>query len=312
MFAVNDTIPITNWRFGFPSSTVWLLLVVEFLIGALISGFLAILNLVKSLMPKPPRDLTGDVVLIAGAASPLGESLAEEFAKCGCSVICVDQDVEAIERIATGLKTRNPMVEEVKPSHGKSGSPRTKTVKTAYECDLLNRCEILRTAQKVKDEIGGVDILVTCVGSVDQDIFDITSKTLMSHFWTVLAFLPLILYRERGHIVGVTPVASCHDAYLGSRAAITSLMRHLCHELSNRSSHLVFLAFSPVARSSTLEESEKEIAASIVQAVRTDRNTLDAGWTSRFLYRISCSVYYYIAAFTEWVHSQESESDYPS
>lgn len=263
-------------------------------------------------MPKPPRDLTGDVVVIAGAASSLGESLAEEFAKCGCSVICVDQDAEAIERIATGLKRRNPTLEEVKQSHRKNSSPGEKTENTTYQCDLLNRCEILRTAQKVKDEIGGVDILVTCVGNVDQDIFDIASKTLMSHFWTVLAFLPLILYRDRGHIVGVTPVAARHDAYLASRAAITSLMTHLCHELSNRSSQLTFLAFSPIARCSTLEESEKNVAANIVQAVRTDRNTLDAGWTSKLLYRISCTVYRYIAAFTEWIHSQDSESDYPS
>ncbi|XP_033332932.2 short-chain dehydrogenase/reductase family 16C member 6 isoform X1 [Megalopta genalis] len=310
MFVENcevPAVPVTNSRFGSPSTIVWLILAGELLIGGFVSGLLAILEFVKSLLPKPPRDLTGDVVLIAGAASSLGESLADEFAKSGCSVICVDQDAEAIKRIASSLNARYPIVEEVKPSHRKDASSGPRTGKTAYECDLLNRDDIRKVAEKIKDEVGRVDILVTCVGSLDQDIFDTASKTLMSHFWTVLAFLPLILYRERGHIVGVTPVASCRDAYHGSRAAITSLMESLCQELSNHSSRLTFLAFSPIARYSTPEESEKEVAAGIVQAVRTDRNTLNADWTSTLLYRMSCAAYRCIATFTEWVHSQGAD-----
>lgn len=46
------------------SINIWLFLSVEFLIGAIISGFLSILNTVKSLLPKPPRNLAGDVVLV--------------------------------------------------------------------------------------------------------------------------------------------------------------------------------------------------------------------------------------------------------
>ncbi|XP_078037100.1 short-chain dehydrogenase/reductase family 16C member 6 [Augochlora pura] len=307
MFVENCEVPVTNSRFGSPSSTVWLILAIEFLIGGLVSGLLAILKFVKSLLPKPPRDLTGDVVLVAGAATTLGKSLAEEFAKSGCSVICMDQDAEAIERIASSLNARYPIVEEVKPSHRKDASSGLRTEQTAYQCDLLNRDDIRRVAEKIKDEIGRVDILVTCVGSLDEDIFDTASKTLMSHFWTVLAFLPLILYRERGHIVGVTPVASSRDAYYGSKAAISSLMESLCQELSNRSSQLTFLAFSPIVRCGTPEESGKGVAADIVQAVRTDRNTLNTDWTSTLLYRMSCAAYHCIATFTEWVHSQGAD-----
>ncbi|XP_031841232.1 estradiol 17-beta-dehydrogenase 11 [Nomia melanderi] len=310
MFVTIDEASVTNSRLGSPSSVVWLFLIVEFLIGALLSGFLGILEIVKSLLPKPPRDMTGDVVLVAGAASALGESLAEEFAKCGCSVICVDHDSESIERIAAGLKGRYPMVEEVKPNHDKDDSQRLKTRKLAYECDLSDREQIRSTAQKIKDEVGRVDVLVTCVGNLDQDIFDTASRTLMSHFWTVLAFLPLILYRERAHIVGVTPIVSSRDAYHGSRAAIASLMGSLCQELSNHSSQLTFLAFAPIANCSSPEKSVKEVATNIMHAVRTDQQSLNVGWMSGFLYRLSCTMYYYITAFTEWVHSQGC--DYPA
>ncbi|XP_076173224.1 estradiol 17-beta-dehydrogenase 11 [Ptiloglossa arizonensis] len=309
MFILKDGALTMNSRTGCPSSTVWFYLTIEFLIGAFLSGLLAILAVVKALLPKPPRDLTGDVVLVAGAASSLGESLVEEFAKGGCFVICVDNDPKSIEETAFRLRTCYPRIEKVGPRHGKDNTLGTRSTISAYGCNLLDRNDIRRTALKIKDEIGRVDVLVTCVGSLDQDIFDTTSKTLMSHFWTVLAFLPMMLYRERAHIVGVTPVASSSDAYHGSRAAIASLMESLCQELSNHSSRLTFMAFSPIAGHSTLKESERQVARNIVQAVRTDQNSLSVSWVSRFLYRLSCATYYGITKFTQWVHSQGC--DYP-
>ncbi|XP_076763305.1 retinol dehydrogenase 10-A isoform X2 [Xylocopa sonorina] len=293
-----------------PSSTVWFLLTMEFVIGMFLSAFLAVLAIIKSLLPKPPRDLTGDVVLVAGASSSLGESLAVEFARNGCSVVCVDNDYESIEETVSKLKQQYSAIEEVEPSYRKNDSPRRKATISAYECDLLDKDEIRRTAQKVKEEIGRVDVLVTCVGDSNQDIFDTASRTLMSHFWTVLAFLPLMVYRNRAHIVGVTPVASSTDAYHGSRAAIVSLMANLCHELSNHGSHLTFLAFSPIAECSTLKQSEEQVAKNIVRAVKTDQNSLSVSWTSKLLYKISCMVYNGITLLTQWIHFQGC--DYPS
>ncbi|KOC61584.1 Short-chain dehydrogenase/reductase family 16C member 6 [Habropoda laboriosa] len=274
-----------------------------------ISVFLAILTIIKSLLPKPPRDLTGDVVLVAGASSSLGESLAEEFAKNGCSVICVDNDSSSIKETESRLKRQYPTIKEVRQSQRKDESSRCKPTISAYECNLLDREEIRRTAQKVKEDVGRVDVLVTCVGNPNQDIFDTASRTLMSHFWTVLAFLPLMLYKERAHIVGVTPVASTTDAYHGSRAAIVSLMESLCQELSNHSSHLTFLAFSPIAECSTLKQSEEQVARNIVRAMKADQNSLSVSWISRILYQISCVIYNGITLLTQWIHSPGC--DYP-
>ncbi|XP_076636316.1 short-chain dehydrogenase/reductase family 16C member 6 [Colletes latitarsis] len=292
MFVLKDETLTRNSRTGCPSSTVWLYLTVEFFIGTFLSGILAILAIIKALLPKPPRDLTGDVVVIAGAASFLGKSLAEEFAKDGCFVICVDSDSKLIEKTVSRLTTSYPR------------SKKVESTILSYECNLLNKDDIRRTARKIKDEIGRVDVLVTCVGTVDQDIFHTASKTLMSHFWTVLAFLPLMLYHKRAHIVGVTPVASSTDAYHSSRAAITSLMESLGQELSNHSSHLMFLAFSPIADHCTLKESKQQVARDIVQAVRTDQNNLSVSWMSRFLYRLSCATYHGITTFMEFIYSQ--------
>ncbi|XP_043261579.1 estradiol 17-beta-dehydrogenase 11-like [Colletes gigas] len=304
MFVLKEETLARNSRTGCPSSTLWLYLTVEFLIGTFLSGILAILAIVKALLPKPPRDLTGDVVVIAGTASSLGVALAEEFAKDGCSVICVDSDSNLIEETVSRLRTSYPRIEEVESRHSKNDTPRLKSTISSYECNLLNKDDIGRTARKIKDEIGRVDVLVTCVGTVDQDIFDTASKTLMSHFWTVLAFLPLMLYQKRAHIVGVTPVASSTDAYHSSRAAITSLMESLGQELSNHSSHLMFLAFSPIADHCALKERKQQVARDIVHAVRTDQSNLSVSWMSRFLYRLSCATYHGITTFMEFIYSQ--------
>jgi len=63
MLRVRDESMVTNLRIGFSINFLFYLSF-EFLIGVVISGFLIILNVIKSLLPKPPRDLSGDVVLV--------------------------------------------------------------------------------------------------------------------------------------------------------------------------------------------------------------------------------------------------------
>lgn len=63
MLPIKDEGIIANSRID-SSINIWLYLSIEFLIGAIISGFLSTLNAIKSLLPKPPRSLAGDVVLV--------------------------------------------------------------------------------------------------------------------------------------------------------------------------------------------------------------------------------------------------------
>jgi len=62
MLPMQDKV-ITNSRTAY-SDNLWLYLSAEFLIATVISGFLTILNVIKSFLPKPPRDLTGNVILV--------------------------------------------------------------------------------------------------------------------------------------------------------------------------------------------------------------------------------------------------------
>ncbi|EFN75605.1 Retinol dehydrogenase 10-A [Harpegnathos saltator] len=273
----------------FSSINLWFFLSAEFLIGAVISAILVLLSVIKSLLPKPPRDLTGDVVLIVGASSTLGEFLAEEFAESGCSVICVDNDLRSLKEITAKLKSRYCRVEEIGPLYNDGGEESREVQPTivAYECDLLDCNAVRKIAKKVEDEVGGIDILVTCAGQPNQDIFDTASTTLMSHHWATLAFLPYMLRRNRKtHIVGITPVASTHDRYMASRTAIAGLMESISQELSNHSSHLTFLAVSPTLEHSSMRESEQQVAKEVVQAIRKDQCNVHVSWSSKILYRL--------------------------
>ncbi|XP_076395530.1 estradiol 17-beta-dehydrogenase 11 isoform X2 [Megachile rotundata] len=303
MLFTTDKSLMVNPKMEYPSTNFWVFFTVEFLMGVLLSGFLAILKIVKSSLPKPPRDLTGDVVVIAGATSSLGESLAGEFARNRCTVVCMDNDSKLVDETVCRLQKNYHAIQEIPPKHKTDDSLEHDATIIPYRCDLLDKNDIRRTAEKIKEDVGRVDILITCVGNPNQDIFDTASRTLMSHFWTVMTFLPLLLCRKRAHIVGVTPVVSNEDAYHGSRAAIAGLMESLWEVLGNHSGQLTFLAFSPIAQCRTLKQSEERIARNIVRAVRTDQSTLNSSWISRFLYQTSCVIHYGITLLTQWIHS---------
>lgn len=64
MLPIRDEVAITNSRIG-SSINFWFYLSIEFLIGAIISGILTLLDIIKSFLPKPPRDLTGNVILVS-------------------------------------------------------------------------------------------------------------------------------------------------------------------------------------------------------------------------------------------------------
>lgn len=98
-------------------------------------------------------------------------------------MICIDND-HRLEEVTRRLKSRRSRVEEVGPNYRKYRSECAEPLIAAYECNLLDRNAIREVAKKIEKEVGGIDVLVTCAGqSSNQDIFDVASTTLMSHYW---------------------------------------------------------------------------------------------------------------------------------
>ncbi|GMT28911.1 hypothetical protein PFISCL1PPCAC_20208, partial [Pristionchus fissidentatus] len=139
------------------------------------------------------KDITGQTVLITGAANGLGRLLSLRLSTRQCPLVLWDRDEK-------GLKS----VQEECVANGC-------TVKI-YTVDMLQRKEIAAAADSVKREVGPVHILINNAGIgiggkvvevAEDDIRKTVELNMLCHFWMAKEFLPEMLARDAGHIVTV-------------------------------------------------------------------------------------------------------------
>lgn len=91
-----------------------------------------------------------------------------------------------------------------------------------YVVDLSDRESVYTCAERVKSEVGPVDILINNAGIVccktlmelsDKMIENTYAVNILSHYWTVRAFLPEMMAKKQGHIVTVGSVAGLLGTY---------------------------------------------------------------------------------------------------
>lgn len=151
----------------------WLWEVVICLIKA---SFYTVLGILKALLPSCRSrlpDFSADVCLITGAAQGLGRELALKFAKCGATLVLWDINEEKVFEVAEEVRDLGNEV-------------------FAYVCDCSNREEVYRVAERVKQEVGDVAILVNNAGVVsgkrllensDADIENTFKVNTLSRYW---------------------------------------------------------------------------------------------------------------------------------
>ncbi|NXA13220.1 RDHE2 dehydrogenase, partial [Sapayoa aenigma] len=155
-------------------------------------------SLVFLVVPRWKKNVSGEIVLITGAASGIGRLLSLKFASLGATVVLWDINEE-------GLKETARLARE-------NGAPRVHH----YICDCSKRQDIYRVADQVKKEVGDVTILVNNAGIVTGKKFidspdSLVEKTMevntMAHFWTYKAFLPAMMASNHGHLVSIASSA---------------------------------------------------------------------------------------------------------
>ena len=181
----------------------------------------------KSLRYKSVKD---ELVLITGAGSGLGRALAIRFARLGAHLVVWDINKPGLEETVKLVKEANPSI-KCKP----------------YICDITNRQVVYETADRVKQEMGSVTVLVNNAGVVngknlmdipDEKIIQTFNVNAISHFWTVKAFLPEMMAKNSGHLVSIASVAgqvgSCQlTDYCASKFACVGFEESLRMELIN-------------------------------------------------------------------------------
>eukprot|EP01135_Chromosphaera_perkinsii_P010458 Nk52_evm21s2133 gene=Nk52_evmTU21s2133 len=143
------------------------------------------------------KNVAGEIVLITGGASGIGRLMALEFAKKGSILVIVDIQEEAMKSVAFEIQAIGAKC-------------------SWYVCDLSDRNSIYATADKIKQNVGDVDILINnagivtgktlldCPDALIQKTFEVNT---IAHFWTIKAFLPSMFERNHGHIVTISSSA---------------------------------------------------------------------------------------------------------
>jgi short-subunit dehydrogenase len=211
----------------------------------------------------------------------IGKLVAERFARDGAKVVIWDMNSEALEKTASEFS-------------GKGYEVYTSVV------DVSDREKVYQEAEKVKKEIGTVDVLMNNAGIVrggpfldtnDEDDFNTLNINFISHMWTCKAFLPDMVARNDGHVIAMssamaftpTPGAA---AYAASKAAVLMFTNTIRWELKNAGKNGVkFTSICPTAVNTGMFEGVKPpiinpwleqdvIADRIYRAYQRNRNTL--------------------------------------
>ncbi|KAI1703383.1 short chain dehydrogenase domain-containing protein [Ditylenchus destructor] len=159
-----------------------------------------LLGCIKALLPcgvLPRKSVKDQIVLITGTGMGLGRLLAVQFGKLGARLVLWDINEEQ------NLETKKMLDDIGVEAH-------------AYTIDLSSKDQIYATAEKVRQEVGDVDILFNNAGIVTgKKLFDcpdaLMEKTMSinanSLFYTAKCFVPKMIEKNSGHVITVASMA---------------------------------------------------------------------------------------------------------
>ncbi|MCU1241454.1 MAG: hypothetical protein JWO71_2180 [Candidatus Acidoferrum typicum] len=153
-------------------------------------------------------DLRGKNVLITGGSRGLGLLLVREFAKAGARVALCARNGGELERVREELAWMGKQL-------------------LTMTCDVTDREQVERLIERVRRELGEVDVLVNNAGTIVAGPFETQSieefeQVMRTNFWgavyTSMAVLPRMRRRRSGRIVNI--------ASIGGKIAVPHLLTY--------------------------------------------------------------------------------------
>lgn len=180
----------------------------------------------RSFKPRPLRDVAGEVVLVTGAGHGIGREVALQMAKLGSIIICVDKNIENNKATVAKIKCEGGFAWH-------------------YECDVSDRDQVGIMAERVRREVGDVNILINNAGiminkqfmlQTDEEVINTINVNLMGQIWVLRQFLPAMVKMDRGSIIFMCGLPGHAGApnmlpYSASKFAIRGAMESLYVEL---------------------------------------------------------------------------------
>jgi NAD(P)-dependent dehydrogenase (short-subunit alcohol dehydrogenase family) len=217
--------------------------------------------------------VNGKVVVVTGGSSGIGHATAKKLAEAGAKVVIVARDPEKLDA------TRKEIVDA-------GGACFT------YSCDLADMAAIDATAKKILADHQGVDFLINNAGrSIRRavlnslDRFHDFERTMQLNYFgavrLILAFLPQMVERKRGHIINISSIgvlsrAPRFSAYVASKSALDAFTECAASEFLDKGVHTTNinmpLVRTPMIAPTKLYEnvptlSPEEAAGLVVEAI---------------------------------------------
>lgn len=173
-------------------------------------------------------DYKGKVVVVSGASSGLGKSMAIAFAKQGADVAVTARRVNRLEEVAKEIE-----------SYGVKA--------LAVRCDVTDDKEIEESSKKILETFGKVDVLVNCAGSsmggavesMTNEAWDFTVATDMTSVFKVTrAYLPSMIEKGYGRVINIASMYGLFGtnqqqcAYHATKAGVINYTRAAAAELA--------------------------------------------------------------------------------
>ncbi|MGE7920427.1 3-ketoacyl-ACP reductase [Viridibacillus sp. NPDC093762] len=194
------------------------------------------------------QNINGKTALITGGGRGIGRSTAIAFAKEGINIGLIGRTLENLENVTAELK-----------EYG---------VKVALATgDVSNIDEANAAVEKIRGELGAIDILVNSAGiskfgnflELDPEEWaKIIQVNVMGVYYITRAVLPEMIERKTGDIINISSTAGqkgapVTSAYSASKAAVIALSESLMLEVRKHNIRVSTLTPSTVATDMAVE-----------------------------------------------------------
>ncbi|XP_022201703.1 epidermal retinol dehydrogenase 2 [Nilaparvata lugens] len=202
-----------------------LLLDVSILLVKIMFGIIESIYL--KFVPPPEKSVTGEIIAISGSGHGIGRELALQFASLGATIVCID--------------INEPNNKETVKMISERGYPTAHS----FICDVSSRENVLALGKEIKEKVGDVTILINNAGIMpchpfqshsEQEIKKMFDINVFAHFWMLEVFLPSMIEKNHGHIVGISSMAGILGLknlvpYCASKFAVRGMLEALAEEL---------------------------------------------------------------------------------
>lgn len=174
-------------------------------------------------------DFTGKTALVTGAATGLGNAIAERFAEEGAAVVLVDIDGKGLAVAVDRLRQRGAKVH-------------------AVTADVSSAADVERAVQEGEAHCGAITVLVNNAGiavfkpyieHTDEDFDRQIAVNLRGTHLFMSRVVPGMVQRGEGYVINISSAAAMHYTvphamYAASKAAVIALTRDSAFELARQ------------------------------------------------------------------------------